>query len=427
MNEKGQHNPAIFSGNKKILVVGGGISGMTSAIEAAEVGYEVVLVEKEEYLGGHAIAMNQYFPKLCPPYCGMEINFRRIKTNQRIQVLTGTELKSLEGEEGDFKVTLESKPRFVNNNCTLCGACIDVCPAERKNSFNQDMDTTKAIYLPHDLAFPARYAIDGEVCLGEECNKCVEACDYKAIDLKAGGEQSVLEVGSIVFATGWEAYDANNLDVLLFGKHPDVITSLMMERLAAPNGPTSGKVVCPSDGRVPHKIAFVQCAGSRDHNHLPYCSGVCCSASLKQALNLAETIEGADISIHYIDLRVTGRNESFLNRIEENKNISLIKGKVAVVQENPDGKLKLIAEDIQSSRKMTYEADLVVLATGIRPSNFSIGPGKASSGDYMMETILPKGMHLAGCAQKPLDISASLKHSTGAALKAIVSLKTSER
>ncbi len=426
MEEKEQNSYQVFPGSKKILVVGGGISGMTTAIEAAEVGYEVVLVEKEEYLGGHAIEMNQYFPKLCPPYCGMEINFRRIKQNSRIKVLTGTQLKAVEGEEGNFEVNLITAPRFVNDKCTLCGDCTTVCPEERKNSFNQDMDFTKAIYLPHDLAFPALYTIDVDACRGESCNKCVEVCNYHAIDLKAKPIETSLEVGSVVYATGWKAYDANKLDSLLYGQHPDVITSLMMERLAAPNGPTAGMIQCPSDGRAPEKIAFVQCAGSRDHNHLAYCSGVCCSASMKQALNLAEVLPDAKISIHYIDLRVTGRNEAFLNRVEENKSIALLKGKVASILKDSDGGLKLMAEDVLSGKKKIYTADLVVLATGIIPSgiitdNFSV------QSDYETPAELPAGMYLAGCAGKPLDISASLKQATGVALKAIASLKTADK
>ena len=427
MGVKREHNQAIFPGSKKIIVVGGGISGMTTAIEAAEVGHEVVLVEKEEYLGGHAISMNQYFPKLCPPYCGMEINFRRIKQNPRIEVHTASRLKSVSGEEGNFLVSLETSPRFVNDNCTLCGDCTDVCPVERKDSFNQNMSNTRAIYLPHVMAYPARYAIDGETCLGEECNKCVESCKYNAIDLNASAKQIEVEAGSIVFATGWEAYDAANLDTHLFRQHPDIITSLMMERLAAPSGPTNGKIECPSDGKVPKKIAFVQCAGSRDHNHLPYCSGVCCSASMKQALNLADTLPESQISIYYIDLRVSGRNEAFLNRVEDHERILLLKGKVASIQMNQDGKLVLIAEDILLGKKKTHEADLVVLATGISPAAVSFGSERDLPADYMQSRELPLGMHLAGCAKSPLDISASLKQATGVALKAIASLKTADK
>lgn len=426
MVEKGQKNIQIFPGSKKIAVVGGGISGMTTAIEAAEVGYEVVLIEKEEYLGGNAIRMNQYFPKLCPPYCGMEINFRRIKNNPRIEVLTASELRKIEGEEGNFKAIIRTSPSYVNSNCTICGDCREVCPEERKNSFNQDMDIVKAIYLSHDMAFPARYAIDGAVCKGESCNKCVEVCTYNAIDLKAEATESIIECGSIVFATGWEAYDANKLDSLMFGMHPDIITSLMMERLAAPNGPTGGKILCPSDGRKPKKISFVQCAGSRDHNHLAYCSGVCCSASLKQALNISEVFPDAEINIHYIDMRVAGRNESFLNRVEEKDGISLLKGKVAVIQKGKDGGLNLIAENILSGKKKTYNADLVILATGIKPSGINLEDDFIQP-DYENIPDLPAGIHLAGCAKKPLDISASLKQSTGIALKAISSLKTTEK
>jgi len=402
--------------------VGGGISGMTAAIETAETGYEVILVEKEEYLGGNAIRMNQYFPKLCPPYCGMEINFRRIKQNTRIEVLTGTELISVNGEEGDFKISLKTSPRYINDNCTLCGECIDVCPVERENPFNMGMDKTKAIYHPHEMAYPQRYAIDGEVCLGEECGRCVEKCSYDAIDLRAKAVETGLEVGSVIIATGWEAYDASKLDSLLFGKNPDIITSLMMERIAAPNGPTRGKVQCHSDGRIPKEISFIQCAGSRDHKHLPYCSGVCCSASLKQALNLAEVLPDVKINIHYIDLRLSGRNEDFLRRVEENGKIILIKGKVGSVIEE-EGRLKLIAEDILSGKKKSYPADLIVLATGIQPSEFNI-PGAGHAMDYENQPELPNGIFLAGCAAKPIDISASLKQSTGAALKAIGSLKS---
>lgn len=394
---------------------------MTAAIETAETGHEVILVEKEEYLGGNAIRMNQYFPKLCPPYCGMEINFRRIRQNPRIKVLTGTAMKSYSGEEGNFKVILETSPRFVNDNCTLCGDCIDVCPVERKNSFNQGMDTTKAIYHPHDLAYPERYAIDGDACKGPDCGKCVEKCSFNAIDLAAVPEEFEVEVGSIIIATGWEPYDAAGIDNLSFGIYPDVITSLMMERMAAPNGPTNGEIQCPSDGRVPEEIAFVQCAGSRDHNHLPYCSGVCCSASLKQALNLAEVLPEAKIRIHYIDLRVSGRNEAFLNRVEEHDRISLIKGKVAGIEEER-GKLKLVSEDILSGKKLSTKADMVVLATGIKPAGAPVG-GEGGKLEYDAIPELPGGIYMAGCVVKPLDISASLKQSTGMALKAIGSLK----
>ncbi|MFH1703523.1 MAG: FAD-dependent oxidoreductase, partial [Nitrospirota bacterium] len=188
---------------KSILVVGGGISGITTAVEAAEVGYEVTLIEKNPYLGGRVTQLNKYFPKLCPPNCGLEINFRRIKNNPRVKIYTLAEVEKVSGTEGDFDVTVKLTPRYVNENCTACNACVEACPIERPNEFNFGMDKTKAIYLPHDFAFPLRYAIDDKYCKKAECAKCVEACTYKAIDLNMKAQSLSLKVGSIVWATGW--------------------------------------------------------------------------------------------------------------------------------------------------------------------------------------------------------------------------------
>jgi quinone-modifying oxidoreductase subunit QmoA len=168
---------------KNILVVGGGISGITAAVEAAEAGYDVTLVEKDPYLGGRVARANQYFPKLCSPYCGLEINFKRIKTNPRINIYTQAEIETISGKEGAYDVTLTFLPEMVNNNCTACGKCAEVCPIERPNDFNYGLDKTRAIYLPHSLAFPTKYAIDTQACLGAQCSKCVSACPYNAIDL----------------------------------------------------------------------------------------------------------------------------------------------------------------------------------------------------------------------------------------------------
>jgi len=186
-----------------ILVVGGGISGLTSALEAAEIGYEVFLVEKNPYLGGRVAQLNQYFPKLCPPTCGLEINFRRIKDNPRIKVLTLGEVEKVDGTSGNYNVTVKLNPRFINEDCTACNDCVDVCPVERENTFNFNMDKTKAIYRPFEMSFPMRYVVDSSVCRGSECNKCVEACKYNAIDLNTEAKTINLNVGAIVWATGW--------------------------------------------------------------------------------------------------------------------------------------------------------------------------------------------------------------------------------
>jgi quinone-modifying oxidoreductase subunit QmoA len=177
--------------------VGGGISGLTTALEAAEVGYEVFLVEKNPYLGGRVAQLNQYFPKLCPPTCGLEINFRRIKDNPRVKVFTLAEVEKVEGAPGNYQVAVKMAPRFVNENCVACNDCVAVCPVERDNEFNFKMNKTKAVYRPFEMAFPMRYVIDPAACKGPECGLCVEACKYQAVDLQMGPKTLTLSVAPL--------------------------------------------------------------------------------------------------------------------------------------------------------------------------------------------------------------------------------------
>ena len=230
-----------------IVIVGGGISGMTAAIEAAEAGRDVILLEREPYLGGRVVRLNQYFPKLCPPTCGLEINLRRIKGNHRIKLFTLAEVTRVDGEPGDYQVTVAIKPRRVNSNCTLCERCVAACPVERADAFNYGMGTTKAIYLPHGMAYPQRFVIDPEACLGQSCSRCVAYCEYDAIDLAQQPRTMTLAARAVVMATGWKPYDATRMENLGFGRYPDVVTNAMMERMAAKNGPTQGKLTRPSD------------------------------------------------------------------------------------------------------------------------------------------------------------------------------------
>ncbi len=405
---------------KHILVVGGGISGITTAVEIAEVGHNVTLVEQLPYLGGKVAQVNQYFPKLCPPYCGLEINFQRIRQNPRLKFLTSSTIKSISGAKGNFTVKISKSPSYINNNCTSCGECSKICPEERPNSFNYNIDKTKAVYMPHEMAFPWKYTIDIDYCKKESCNKCVEVCKYEAINLKAKEEDFELNVHSIVFATGWKPYDASKIETLGFSGYTNVVTNVIMERLPASNGPKSGKIQRPSDNETPKTIAFVQCAGSRDENHLPYCSAVCCSASFKQALHISETYPDTKIKIFYIDLRVSGRNEDFLQKVQERDNIELIKGKVALINEAPDtNNLILEAEDVMSGKKVKEEVEMAVLATGIVPANPNIIQLKFDEIGFTNNDINEAGIYAVGCSKKPLDVSTSLKDATGMALKAI--------
>lgn len=406
-----------------ILVVGGGISGLTTAVEAAEVGYDVYLVEKNSYLGGRVAQLNKYFPKLCPPSCGLEINFQRVRKNPKVKYLTQAEVEKITGQPGDYDITVKVHPRRVNENCTACNDCVEACPVERPNDFNFGMDTTKAVYLPHDMAFPMRYVIDSKACKGAECGKCVEACKYDAIDLNMEPDTLNFKVGSIVYATGWNPYDATKMENLGFGKVRNVITNMMMERYAAKNGPTAGQIVRPSDGKAPESIAFVQCAGSRDENHLSYCSYICCMASLKQATYLIEQNPEAKIYIYYIDLRAPGRYEKFLQTVEGNENVVLIKGKVADITEDPEtGDVIVEAEDIMGGGKIKQRVDLAVLATGMQPStaeNKVPTDMKYDENGLILEDTEKPGIYATGCAKRPVDVTSSVKDATGAALKAI--------
>lgn len=406
-------------GTGGILVVGGGISGLTAALEAAEVGHDVFLVEKNPYMGGRVAQLNQYFPKLCPPTCGLEINFKRVKNNRKIRMYTMTEVQSVSGSPGSYQVTLSSSPRGVNNNCTGCNACVDACPEERDNAFNFNMDKTKAIYKAHDMAFPMKYVVDMAACT--KCGKCVEACKYDAIELDAEAKTFTLDVASIVWATGWNPYDPTNMDNLKYGSSNAIITNMMMERLAAPNGPTGGQILRPGDDKEPESFGFVQCAGSRDENHLEYCSYICCMATMKQITYIRERYPEVPIYVFYIDLRTPGKYEKFRAKLMDDANTHFIKGKVADIIAEDDGGVTVVAENAVTGEKVQQKVDLAVLATGMEPALKSQGAGFGLQMDAngFVVSDAASGMIASGCAKKAADVVTSGQNSTAAALKAI--------
>ena len=414
--------------NKKVLVVGGGMSGLTTAIEVAEAGFEAHIVEKNPYLGGRVAQINKYFWKLCPPNCGLEIQFKRIKSNPRMKFYTLAEVESIQGEEGNFDVTINLSPRYVNDKCVGCNACAEACPSYRDNDFNFGMDKTKAAYLPHEQAFPFQYVIDAKTCSKDCMKTCVEACKYNAIDLDMKPEKVSLKVGAIVFATGWNPYDISKLDLLGSGQVKNVVTNMMLERLASGDGPTQGKIVRPSDGKEVKNVAFVQCAGSRDENHLPYCSYICCLASLKHAMYIREQYPDAKITIFYIDIRTPGLYEQrFYWKIKDDPKVSFIKGKVASIVEEAGSKdVTVVVEDIYSGGKIKETFDMVVLATGMESTTKSskVGMNIAHTVDGLVDDgALKKGIYAVGTIKNPADVARSVQDATGAAMKSIRSLR----
>jgi heterodisulfide reductase subunit A-like polyferredoxin len=412
-----------------IVVIGGGIAGVTAALEAAEAGYDVTIVEQNPYLGGRVAQLYRYFPKLCPPYCGLEINFRRIRDNPRVRFHTMARVERIAGGPGNFDVTVTLAPRFVNDRCTACNACVPVCPVERPDEFNFGLGTTRAIYLAHELAFPMKYAIDASVCRLTECARCVDACEYGAIDLAMTPRTLTLRAGAVVVATGWKPYDASRIDNLGFGTHPDVITNVMMERLAAPNGPTRGRIVRPSNGAEVQTAVFVQCAGSRDVNHLGYCSGVCCLASLKEATYLRERNPHSRAHVFYIDLRTPGTYEHFARKVLSDEGITVQKGKVArIAADRATGKLVVEAEDVRSARKIELRSvDLVVLASGMVSSLADGAPGGPVALDldgFVIDAPGTDGIFAAGCAKGPFDVATSVQDATAAAAQAIETIRS---
>ena len=412
-----------INGNRSILVVGGGMSGLTAALEAAEAGFPVYIVEKEPYLGGRVARMNKYFPKLCPPSCGLEINFRRIKNNPLVRFFTMAEVVKVDGGPGDFDVQIRLRPRYVNEKCTGCGVCQDAATTEVANPFNYSLDKIKAIHLPHEFAFPMRYMLTPEVLGTDEATAIKNACPYDAVDLEMQPQEFDLKVAAIIWATGWTPYDASKILYYGFEKNSNVISNVMMERFAALNGPTGGQIVRPSDGAPVQKIAFIQCAGSRDENHLRHCSRFCCMGSLKQTHYVQEAFGDAGKStIYYIDIRAIDRFEDFYQKVQANPNVSFVKSKVARITQDKDGNPVCNGVDVEGYKRYATAHDLVVLAVGMEPSVKGMDiPAEvmSDSSGFIMADPANAGIFGAGCATNALDVNRAVQSATAAALRAI--------
>jgi len=414
----------VVATNQTILVVGGGISGMTAALEAAETGAQVVLVEKRPYLGGRTSQLYKYFPKLCHPTCGLEINQRRAKTNPNLTIITSAEVTGLEGEAGNYTATVKLTPTYVNDNCTACGDCARAVEAEFDDEYNYGLSKRKGAYLPHVMAHPMKYVLDPRIINTDDAQKAKDACKYGAIELDQEEREINFPVGAVIWATGWKPYDAAKIQPYGYDRFENVITSVEFERMADPNGPTGGKLVRPSDGKEAKNVAFIQCAGSRDKNHLLHCSRICCMATLKQTTYVTDSWgDDADVNVYYIDIRAIDRFEDFYAKIKANDKVKFIKSKVASITENKEnGNPILNGVDTEGYNRYANEHDLVVLAVGMQPSvdkdKFPVDIVINEEG-FIEPAPENGGIFAAGCASDALDVNRAVQHATGAALRAM--------
>ncbi len=409
--------------SQTILVVGGGISGMTAALEAAECGRQVILVERGPSLGGRTAQLYRYFPKLCHPTCGLEINLRRLKGNRNVRVITMAEVTAVTGRRGAYKATVKVRPRYVNEHCTACGDCAKAVTAEIPDPHNYGLRRVKAAYLPHPMAYPQRYVLDPSLIGTPDAERAKAACKYGAIDLAMVETTVELDVGAIVWATGWKPYDAAKIHPYGYGRYANVVTSVEFERLADPAGPTGGKLLRPSDGKEAKDVAFIQCAGSRDENHLRHCSRICCMASLKQTQYVREAHgEGAKSTVYYIDIRAIDRFEDFYRMVQKDRTVKFVKSKPARIAEDAKtGNPILHGVDTEGYHRYATAHDLVVLAIGMEPESNGIALPedviRDSSG--FIEGAADGGQLGAGAASSPLDVNRSVQNATAAALRAI--------
>jgi heterodisulfide reductase subunit A len=417
----------------KALVIGGGIAGMNAALDLAEMGFKVYLLEKGESIGGHMAQLDKTFPTLDCSICIEGPKMVDVGRHPNIEIIAFADLLSVSGFIGNFKVRIRKNPRYIiAENCTGCGECKEVCPIEYPNEWDMNLGVRKAISVPFDQAVPLVYTINKDYCI--ECYKCVDACGARqAINFEQKPEEIELEVGAIIVATGYDIYLPYDNQLYGYGKYSNVITSLEFERLILAAGPTGGKVVRASDGQKPHSVAFIQCVGSRDTNKYPYCSNFCCMYTLKHVVQLKEKYkDDVEVYVFYMDIRSNFKGfEEFYQRARE-LGANFIRGRVSRVLEIPETKnLILHAEDMTLGQPIEIEADMVVLATAAIPKKGSeeiariLNLTRGADGFFMESHPKLKpldaptdGIFLAGACQAPKDIPYSVSQGCGAASRA---------
>lgn len=429
---------------RRALVIGGGIAGIQSALDLANTGFEVILVERAPSIGGHMIQLSETFPTLDCSQCILTPKMVEVSKHPKIKLMTYSEIQEISGYVGNFKVKILKKPTYVDpDKCTLCDECTKVCPVVVPNEFDLGLTGRRAIYIPFPQAIPATFTLDIKNCPGLlpiACGKCAEVCEPKAIDYDMKPEIVEEEVGAIIVSTGYDLYDKELLAEYGYGKYPDVLDGLQFERLLSASGPTMGKILRPSDHKEPKEVVFIQCAGSRDPElHCAYCSKICCMYTAKHAMLYKHHVHDGQAYIFYIDIRSGGKDyEEFVQRAVEEDGVLYLRGKVSKIFED-NGKIKVWGVDTLIGKDIEIDADMVVLATATRPSKGADELAKklkiALDKDGFLAEAHPKlrpvesvtsGMFLAGAAQAPKDIPEAVAQASGAAAKAI-SILSQER
>jgi heterodisulfide reductase subunit A len=434
---------------KKALVIGGGISGIQAALDVANAGFKVVLVEKEPSIGGHMSQLSETFPTLDCSQCILTPRMVEVYQHPNITLYSYSEVERVEGFIGNFTVTVRRKARSVREDlCTGCGDCVQKCPIKKKafNEFEEGLCHRPAMYVPFPQAVPNIPVIDRAVCTyfkNGKCMACAKACGRGAIDFAQEDSFVTEEVGSIIVATGYKLYQIDKpapgspykgYGEYGYGQYRDVIDGLQFERLASASGPTSGEILRPSDGRVPKKIVFIQCVGSRDESKgFSYCSKICCMYTAKHAMLYKHKVHDGEAYVFYMDVRSGGKMyEEFVRRAIEEDHVKYIRGRVSRIYER-DGKYVVRGEDTIAGLPVEIDADMVVLATAMIPQPEAgrlaqtLGIPYDKHGFFV--EVHPKlrpvesssgGIFLAGACHSPRDIPECVSMASAAAAKALV-------